>query len=92
MLFVRRESVSSVADAFATTRKQARGTLGTVTPRWTRIAPFVLRVAFVALGIWSLAVGDHAAGALQLAFSAFSLLMAFWDRRPAVLGGRWDGV
>jgi hypothetical protein len=39
--------------------------------RWTRIVPFVLCVAFAALGIWSLAVGDYATGALQLAFSAF---------------------
>jgi hypothetical protein len=63
-----------------------------VISRWTRIAPFILCVAFAALGIWSLAVGEYATGALQLAFSAFWLLMAIWDRRPALLGGRRDGV
>ena len=64
----------------------------TMTSCWTRIAPFVLCVAFAALGIWSLAVGDYATGVLQFAFSALWLLMAFWDRRPAVLGKRQNGV
>jgi hypothetical protein len=74
-------------------RAPARGYLSKiVTSRLTRIAPFVLCVAFATLGIWSLAVGDYATGTLQLVFSAFWLLMASWDRRPSILGGRRDGV
>jgi hypothetical protein len=59
-----------------------------VLQRWNRNIPPVLGVVFAALSVWSLVDGDYGEGALQLAFSAFWLVMAFWGRRRAVLGGR----
>jgi Family of unknown function (DUF6159) len=59
---------------------------------WTVFVRFVLGMAFAALGVWSLAMGDYATGALHLAFSAFWLLTVSWDRGSAVLGGRQDGI
>jgi hypothetical protein len=59
--------------------------------RWNRIVTPVLCVVFAALAIWSFFEGAYGEGALQLAFSAFWLLAALWERRRAALGERTGG-
>jgi hypothetical protein len=57
--------------------------LDTVTPRWYRITMFVFAVVWAALGVWSLADGDYAGGAFDLALGVAWLLMAFFRDRLA---------
>jgi hypothetical protein len=56
--------------------------------RWNRIVPVVLCVVFAALSVWSLANSDYSTAVLQLAFTVFWLLVAAWDRWPAIVGRR----
>jgi hypothetical protein len=49
-----------------------------VTVRWMRLAPFILGMAFLVLGIWSFVAGESGTGTVQLALAAAWVLLGLF--------------